>query len=102
MPGGICVIFSKEEIAVSVDVAEWSWLRAHLERGGLIVIDGNLDLAEVASKISNNDSETIERLITKGGISKPSVDQLALWDSQPTKLFTISIVSPYVIIQEQS
>ncbi|OGT96177.1 MAG: hypothetical protein A2X80_00880 [Geobacteraceae bacterium GWB2_52_12] len=93
---------SKEEIAVSVDVAEWSWLRAHLERGGLIVIDGNLDLAEVASKIFNNDSETIERLIITGGISKPSVDQLALWDSQPTKLFTISIVSPYVIIQEQN
>lgn len=93
---------SKEEIAVSVDVAEWSWLRAHLERGGLIVIDVNLDLAEVASQISNNDSETIERLIITGGIKKPSVDQLARWDSQPTKLFTISIVSPYVIIQEQN
>ena len=92
---------SKEEIAVSVDVAEWSWLRAHLERGGLIVIDGNLDLTEVANQVSNNDSETIERLIVTGGISKPSADQLALWDSQPTKLFTISIVSPYVIIQEQ-
>ena len=93
---------SKEEIAVSVDVAEWSWLRAHLERGGLIVIDGNLDLIEVASQISNNDSATIESLIISGGISKPSGDQLALWDSQPTKLFTISIISPYVIIQEQN
>lgn len=96
------MIASKEEIAVSVDVAEWSWLRAHLERGGLILIDGNLDLTEVASKISNNDSETIERLIITGGISKPSVNQIRLWDSQPTKLFTISIVSPYVIIQEQN
>ena len=93
---------SKEEIAISVDVAEWSWLRAHLERGGLIIIDENLNLAEVASKISNNDSESIERLIVTGGISKPSVNQLKIWDSQPTKLFNICIVSPYVIIQEQN
>ena len=91
-----------EEIAVSVDVAEWSWLRAHLERDGLIVIGINLALAEIASKISNNDSESIEKLIVTGNISKPSVDQLELWDSQPTKLFNISIVSPYVLIQEQN
>lgn len=93
---------NKEEISVSVDVAEWSWLRAHLERDGLIVIDVNLALADIARKISNNDSEAIERLIVTGDISKPSVNQLELWDSQPKKLFNISIVSPYVLIQEQN
>lgn len=92
---------NKEEIAASVDVAEWSWLRAHLERGGLIVISDKLELSDVACKIANNDSAAVEKAISSGDVGKPSEDQIRLWDTQPSKLFKITIVSPYVIIQEQ-
>ncbi len=34
---------SREELASSIAEAEWEWLRAHLERGGLIVVARDLD-----------------------------------------------------------
>ncbi|MFH1026896.1 MAG: DUF2288 family protein, partial [Pseudomonadota bacterium] len=40
------MIPSKEDLALSIDEAEWSSLRAHLERGGLILVDDSLDLAD--------------------------------------------------------
>ena len=33
---------NREELSRTMDVAEWDMLRAHLERGGLIVVDAGL------------------------------------------------------------
>lgn len=39
---------SKEEMALTIDEADWGSLRAHLQRGGLILVDDSLDLADTA------------------------------------------------------
>jgi len=93
---------SKEELATKIDVAEWGMLRAHLERGGIIVVDPLLELAEVAAGIATDDVKAVERWIAGGLLGKPTAEQLKTWDAEQAKKFLCLITSPYVLVQEQS
>lgn len=92
---------TKEELALLVDEAEWSWLRAHLERGGLILVDDTLDLVDTAIRVASDDTALIEEWINLGKIGKPSENQILAWDSDKQKKFSMLIISPYVLIQER-
>ena len=92
---------TKEDLALTIDESEWSWLRAHLDRGGLILIDDSLDLAEAALKVSEDDIATIELWIAKGKIGKPTESQIRHWNDEKQKKFAMLIISPYVLIQEK-
>ena len=93
---------TKEELAAKIDVTDWFTLRAHLERGAIVVIDKLVDLVEVGAWVANDDVKAIERLISSGLLAKPTVQQVESWDEEKGKRFLCLIVSPYVLIQEQS
>lgn len=95
------MIPSKEELALAIDEAEWSCLRAHLERGGLILVDDSLDLADTALKVASDDIDVIQNLVESGMISKPSESKIRSWDDNKLKKFAMLIVSPYVLFQEK-
>jgi hypothetical protein len=92
---------SKEEMALSIDEAEWSSLRAHMYRGGLILVDDALDLADTALKVAADDVEIIQQLVENGMIGKPSESKIRLWEEDIHKKFAMLIVSPYVLFQEK-
>jgi hypothetical protein len=92
---------TKEELALTIDETEWSWLRPHLERGGLILVNDSLDLAEAALKVSLDDVAAIEEWVSAGKISKPTETQILHWNEEKQKKFSMLIVSPYVLIQER-
>ena len=96
------MIPSKEELALAIDEAEWSWLRVHLGRGGLILVDDCLDLAEAAYKVACDEADIIEKWVFSGIIGKPSESQMHQWDTDYHKKFAMLIVSPYVLIQEKT
>lgn len=91
---------TKEELALSIDEAPWDLLRAHLERGGLIVAARELDLAEAGKKLADDDAAAIGGWIESGKLTKPSAGQIAAWDAASGKTFNMLIISPYVLIQE--
>lgn len=92
---------SKEEMALTIDEADWSCLRAHLGRGGLILVDDSLDLADTAIKVASDDVSIIQQLIEDGMIGKPSDAQIRSWEEDLHKKFSMLIVSPYVLFQEK-
>lgn len=92
---------SREELAAAIDEAPWDILRAHLERGGLIVLDPGLDLVDTAVKVAEDDVPAIGRLIDAGQLAKPTAEQIAAWDRTRDLLFLCLIVSPYVLIKEK-
>ena len=92
---------TKEELALTVDEAEWDWLRAHLERGGLIVVAPELDLVDTGSKVAGNDAAAVDGWIAAGKLAKPSQEQLAAWNEERGKRFSTLIISPFVLIQEK-
>ena len=91
---------SREDMALSVDEAEWGWLRAHLERGGLIIVEPYLDIVDVGLMLAADDADSIRKLIADNRLTKPSPAQIATWDDNRSKRFLSLIVSPYVLIQE--
>lgn len=95
------MIPSKEEMALSIDEADWSSLRAHLQRGGLILVDDSLDLADTAHKVAADDVEIIQNLVEAGMIGKPSDAKIRSWEEDMHKKFAMLIVSPYILFQEK-
>lgn len=92
---------AKEEgLQRTLDEAEWVWLKPHIERDALILVSPQLDLLEVGTKLAADEVKTLEAWISKGLVSKPSAQQIALWDTTPNKRFMSVIVQPYVLIQE--
>lgn len=91
----------KEELATKIDSTDWLSLRAHLERGGVIVVDSMLDLTEVGTAVANDEVKTVESWLMSGLLSKPSVEQIKAWDAESGKSFLCLIVSPYVLVQEE-
>ena len=92
---------TKEDLELTIDETEWSWLRAHLERGGLILVNDSLDLAEAGLKVAADDVAAIEQWISAGKLGKPTETQILHWNKDKQKKFSMLIVSPYVLIQER-
>jgi hypothetical protein len=88
-------------LADQVDTAQWQWLRAHNERGSLIVVDSMLDLAEVGERVAADDSVMVQSWLVSHLLLKPTVEQIAAWNAVPATLFSMLVVSPFVLIQQQ-
>ncbi len=93
---------SKEELALTIDEAEWQWLRPHLERGSLIVVAPGLDLAEAGYRIAEDNASMVNKWIESGKLGRPTPAQMEAWNASPTKLFQMLIVSPYILLKEES
>lgn len=92
---------SPKKPADEIEDVEWHWLRPHLDRGALIVVDPALELAEAAARISADDTTTVSAWIAAGRLAKPIREQIAAWDAEPLRAFRMLIVQPYVLIQER-
>lgn len=93
---------SKEELALTIDEAEWRWVRPHLERGTLIIVSPGLELAEAGYRIAEDNAPMVTQWIESGKLVKPTTAQVEAWNAAPTKLFQMLIVSPYILLKEEA
>ena len=89
-----------QELAGQIDTAQWQWLRAHNERGALILVERMLELVTVGERVVADDSATVQSWLASHLLSKPTAEQIAAWDAVPEKPFNMLVVSPFVLIQE--
>lgn len=92
---------SKEELAATIDVAEWQWIKPHCERGVLITVSGELELAEAGYRIAADDAGTVGGWIAAGLIGKPTAEEIGEWDREPARRFPVLIISPYILMGKQ-
>jgi len=92
---------TKEELRLTIDEAEWSWLHAHLERGGLILVSDSIDLSDAALMIAQDNTPVITEWVNTGKLGKPTLSQVNQWNADKQKKFSMLIVSPFVLIQEK-
>ncbi len=83
-----------------IEEVEWHWLRLHLERGALIIIQPQLALREAARTVAADEVAEVRGWIEAGQITKPTLEQIAAWNAEPGKRFRMVIVQPYVLVQE--
>lgn len=89
-----------QSLADQVDTALWQWLKAHNERGALILVDRMLELSVVAGRLVADDSAAVQSWLASHLLSKPGIEQIELWNTMPEKPFAMLVVSPFVLIQE--
>ncbi|HIK43436.1 MAG TPA: DUF2288 family protein [Leptolyngbyaceae cyanobacterium M65_K2018_010] len=90
----------KLELTALIGPAQWRWLMPHAERGALVLVDQDLDLADVGLAIATDDVATVNRWIAEALITKPSPQQLETWQQAADKPFRSLIVQPYVLVQD--
>ena len=90
-----------EKLRAEILEAPWIDLFPHAERGALFVVAEELDLADVGSKVAEDDTATVGKWLEDGELNRPAPEKIKAWDSEPGKLFRFLIVQPYVLIQER-
>lgn len=90
---------TRDSLKQALDVAEWEWLKPHVERDAVVLVSEDLDILKVGEEISSNNTQQVEEWIKTGELAKPSLHQITAWGETPNKRFTCLIIQPYVLIQ---
>lgn len=76
----------------------WSELLKHFASGTVVYVSAELDLVDVAVRISHDDKANIVQWMADGKIAKVSDQQAAEWLDQGTELWAC-VVSPFILVQ---
>jgi hypothetical protein len=78
----------------------WAELTRHFAQGSVIYVSEELDLVDVAVRISHDDKASIGRWMSEGKIGKVTDEQAQTWTAAEASLWT-SVVSPFVLVQPE-
>lgn len=78
----------------------WSELQRHFAQGTVIYVSEELDLVDVAVRISHDDKDNIARWMADGKIGKVTDLQAQTWTAAEASLWT-SVVHPFILVQPQ-
>lgn len=78
----------------------WSELEKHFAQGNIVFVADDLDLVEVAVRISHDDKNTIVQWMADGKVMKVSDQQALNWQAADTALWTV-VVSPFILVQQE-
>jgi hypothetical protein len=80
-------------------ITPWEWLKPHVQSGAALLIRSDLDLEKAAKEIAEDSSAEVKAWIASGAITRPTLEQIALWDQEPHREFRFVIIQPFVLIQ---
>lgn len=77
----------------------WSELIKHFAAGTVVFVANDLDLVDVAVRISHDDKANIVQWMADGKIAKVSDQQAQAWLEADAGLWA-AVVSPFVLVQQ--
>jgi len=89
----------KTQLEKDLATISWQEILPHAKRDAVVVIDQKLNILDVAEAIALDNSSQVNNWILNQLITKPSAQQLTIWNSDPKLAFTTAIVQPFVIIK---
>ena len=78
----------------------WTELLKHFAAGNVVWIANSLDLVDVAVRISHDDKANISQWMNAGLLAKVNDQQAQRWLETNAELWA-SVVSPFILVQEQ-
>lgn len=78
----------------------WSELMKHFAQGNVVWVANSLDLVDVAVRVSHDDKANISQWMNSGLIAKVTDQQAQGWLDANAELWA-SVVSPFILVQEQ-
>lgn len=92
----------RAHLANEIHRVDWKPLAPHARRGGLILVDAQLDLVDVALAVALDDSASVREWMERRQLAKPAEAQIDSWQDDTEERFTILIVQPYVLVQRDT
>lgn len=91
----------KDKLTKEIDVADWSMLEEHFERGAMITVSSDLDLIDAAVAVAEDKVELVKEWLREGALVNTSHEDAGSWKKQPhQKIVEFVIVQPYVLVQK--
>ena len=87
------------ELTEMMGPVQWEWLKPHVQRDAVVIVNEQLKLPDVGVAIATNNTQSVERWISEQLIVKPNAEQLTIWSSENQR-FNSLIVQPFVLIQQ--
>lgn len=78
----------------------WSELVRHFAQGNVIYVSEELDLIDVAVRVSHDDKDNIARWLADGKVARVSDVQAQAWIDSSAALWT-SVVHPFILVQPE-
>jgi hypothetical protein len=78
----------------------WAELQRHFAQGSVVFVGPDLDLVDVAVRISHDDKDSIARWMAAGQIGKVTDEQAQAWTEGGAVLWT-SVVHPFILVQPE-
>ena len=78
----------------------WSELEKHFAQGNVVYVSPELDLIDVALRVSHDDKDSISRWMAEGKVARVTDVQAATWSAADSKVWA-SVVSPFVLVQPE-
>ncbi|WP_317205018.1 DUF2288 domain-containing protein [Janthinobacterium sp.] len=79
---------------------QWSELEKHFAAGTVVYVANELDLVEVAVRISHDDKATIVQWMADGKVMKVSDQQAQSWQESDASLWAV-VVNPFILVQQE-
>ncbi|MCS0807818.1 DUF2288 domain-containing protein [Massilia agilis] len=76
----------------------WSELEKHFAAGAVVYVSEDLDLVDVAVRISHDDKDNVQRWMAEGKLHKVRDEQAQVWAVADSTLWA-SVVHPFVLVQ---
>jgi len=76
----------------------WSELERHFAQGNVVFVSEELDLIDVAVRISHDDRDSIQRWMAEGKVHKVKDEQAQAWAMSDSLLWA-SVVHPFILVQ---
>jgi hypothetical protein len=76
----------------------WRDLQEHFAAGATLYVSPELDLLDVACKLSRDDSQVLKPYIDKQMVCSVSDDRALVWFEDDTEMWTL-VIRPWVLVQ---
>ena len=89
----------REKLRSEVLPARWPDLLYQFARGGLFLVDPEVDLLDVAEALARDDRARTEQLLEAGALRRASDDDARMLQGSPELRLQFVIVQPWVLAQ---
>lgn len=91
----------RSKLEAEIGPAHWKVIRPHFLRGAIIIVSTELDLIDVAVKVAEDDTCTIQAWIEEEKLTKPFPEDAKRWEEDKKEL-TALVVDPFVLVQDSA
>jgi hypothetical protein len=92
----------RSKLSEILDEAELEWLKPHIQKDAVIIVDPELDLLDVGVAIASDNTQSIQHWIGEQLLVKPSQEILNRWNAHPDCKFQAIIIQPYILVKEMT